>query len=161
MQTAIGVKMVKFKAMTRQEYCDYRGWKLPPDENGADAGMLVEYVNSPTRNHPDHEGYISWSPAKEFDDAYFPLSEGNKISPADVATFTGEMAATQVDAKTTLVKTTSPTGFVLYETSSCVDPDNFDMAIGTNIGVSRCQDKLWFALGFVLQWAKNGLKKGE
>nr|WP_320141643.1 DUF2829 domain-containing protein [uncultured Cohaesibacter sp.] len=58
--------------MTRQEYNDYRGWKLPEDEDGTDEGLLVEYIDGGKSNHPDHEGYISWSPKEQFEKAYQP-----------------------------------------------------------------------------------------
>lgn len=66
--------MVKAQSMTRAEYNVYRGWKLPDDENGEDEGFLVEYLDGGKPNHPDHEGYISWSPADVFDRAYRPVS---------------------------------------------------------------------------------------
>lgn len=65
-----GTKCIKALTMTRQEYNDYRGWELPADEDGSDAGFLVEYVDGGASNHPDHEGYISWSPADVFERAY-------------------------------------------------------------------------------------------
>lgn len=75
METFIGTKMIKATAMTRQEYNDYRGWDLPEDENGTDAGYLVEYLDSPTTGMPhDHTNYISWSPKEVFDKAYRPTS---------------------------------------------------------------------------------------
>jgi hypothetical protein len=70
MERFIGVKEIKAKPMTRQEYNDYRGWELPEDENGADPGYLVEYIDGGQTNHPGHDGYISWSPAGVFDRAY-------------------------------------------------------------------------------------------
>lgn len=70
MKTFIGTKMVKASPMTRQEYNDYRDWELPSDENGTDTGYLVEYLDGGAPNHPDHEGYISWSPTEVFDAAY-------------------------------------------------------------------------------------------
>lgn len=69
-QTYIGTKLVKGLPMTRLAWCQYRGWALPQDENGADAGYLVEYLDGGTPNHPGHDGYISWSPAAQFDNAY-------------------------------------------------------------------------------------------
>ncbi len=45
MQRHIGVKLIDAREMTRQEYNDYRGWKLPEDENGDDTGFLVEYLD--------------------------------------------------------------------------------------------------------------------
>lgn len=67
-----GTKQILAMAMTRQAYNDYRGWVLPVDENGDDAGYLVEYVDGGASNHPDHLGYISWSPADVFNRSYQP-----------------------------------------------------------------------------------------
>ncbi|WP_236299023.1 DUF2829 domain-containing protein [Pseudomonas proteolytica] len=68
----IGTKVVLALAMTRLAYNDYRGWALPSDENGADDGYLVEYTDGGAANHPEHAGYISWSPKAQFDNAYRP-----------------------------------------------------------------------------------------
>lgn len=65
-----GTKEILATPMTRQAYNDYRGWELPGDENGDDAGFLVEYVDGGAGNHPNHAGYISWSPAEVFARAY-------------------------------------------------------------------------------------------
>ena len=70
MKNYLGVKRIKARPMNRLEYNEYRSWKLPADENGSDEGYLVEYMDSPDSNHPDHEGYISWSPKEVFDAAY-------------------------------------------------------------------------------------------
>lgn len=74
MKPYIGVKQVKARPMTRAEYNTYRGWELPADENGEDAGYLVEYIDSPDANHPDHGGYISWCPKKQFEAANRPAT---------------------------------------------------------------------------------------
>jgi len=66
----IGVKEIKATPMNRQDYNDYRGWKLPSDEDGADDGYLVEYIDGGKPNHPKHDGYISWSPEDVFNRAY-------------------------------------------------------------------------------------------
>lgn len=74
MQTYYGTMRIAAKPMTRREYNDYRGWEFFTDENGADEGYLVEYLDSPGSNHPDHEHYISWSPKAQFDAAYQPVT---------------------------------------------------------------------------------------
>lgn len=56
--------------MTRLEYNEYRGWELPLDENGDDAGYLVEYMDGGKPNVEGHAGYVSWSPDEQFDNAY-------------------------------------------------------------------------------------------
>lgn len=72
MTTYIGTKLIRAQAMSRAEYNAYRGWTLPADENGEDAGYLVEHLDGGQSNHPNHVGYISWSPADVFDRAYRP-----------------------------------------------------------------------------------------
>jgi hypothetical protein len=72
--TYIGTKLIRAQAMSRAEYNAYRGWTLPADENGKDAGYLVEYLDGGQSNHPNHVGYISWSPADVFDRAYRPTT---------------------------------------------------------------------------------------
>jgi hypothetical protein len=70
METFIGVKMLKSKPMTRLAYVEYRGWTLPDNEDGTDDGFLVEYMDGGKPNHPNHEGYISWSPKDVFEKSY-------------------------------------------------------------------------------------------
>lgn len=60
MRKYVGTKQVEAREMTRGEYNIYRGWKIPDNENPTDAGYLVRYS----------DGYISWSPKKQFDEAY-------------------------------------------------------------------------------------------
>jgi len=63
----IGVKLLKAKSMTRLVYNTYRGWKMPNDENPDDDGYLVVY--------PD--GYESWSPKPQFEEAYREMYLGS------------------------------------------------------------------------------------
>jgi len=72
MEKYIGVKEIKAKPMTRKEYCDYRGWEVPADEDPNEELYLVEYPVDPESkpNHSDHKGYISMSPKHVFDKAY-------------------------------------------------------------------------------------------
>lgn len=68
----IGTKVIQARPMSRGEYNLYRNWSLPLDENGDDEGYLVEYLDGGKSNHPDHVGYISWSPKEQFENAYRP-----------------------------------------------------------------------------------------
>ena len=72
-----GTKRLTAQPMTRGEYNTYRGWEVPADENPADAGYLVEYLDGGKSNHPAHAGYISWSPVDVFERAYklVPVSD--------------------------------------------------------------------------------------
>ena len=55
------------RPMNRGAYNALRGWEVPADENSADEGFLVEFLDGGQANHPDFAGYISWSPKDVFD----------------------------------------------------------------------------------------------
>jgi len=92
MKRYIGTKLINAKPMTRQAYNDFRGWNLPADENGADEGYLVEYVDGGKGNTDHYAGYVSWSPADVFDRAYRPC-EGMTFGQAIEAMKTGQKVA--------------------------------------------------------------------
>ena len=62
MKKYVGTKQIEARPMTRGEYNIYRGWQIPADEDPNDKGYLVKYS----------DGYESWSPEKQFDEAYRP-----------------------------------------------------------------------------------------
>lgn len=66
MKKYIGVKIIEAKPMNRGEYNEYRGWTIPAGENPEDEGYLVVY--------PD--GYVSWSPKPQFEEAYRETAGG-------------------------------------------------------------------------------------
>ena len=68
----IGTKSVLATTMTRGEYNHYRNWDIPENEDPSEQGYLVEYVDGGKPNDERHKGYISWSPACVFKDAYRP-----------------------------------------------------------------------------------------
>lgn len=61
--------------------------------------------------------------------------------------------------KLVLVALTCLTGFEVHGQAACVKPENFDLNVGSNYARIKAEDKIWEGLGFVLQWAKYGLKK--
>lgn len=58
--------------------------------------------------------------------------------------------------KTTIVTVILPNGFVLVESSSCVDPKNFDMKVGKEICMKKITDKIWELEGYKLQSELKG-----
>lgn len=67
-----GTKRITAMPMTLGAYNEYRGWTMPENEDPKAAGYLVEYPydEQTVPNHENHVGYISWSPAHVFEDAY-------------------------------------------------------------------------------------------
>ena len=76
-------------------------------------------------------------------------------------TVTGEMIDKIVEAtefktqtvygKTTIVSAKLPNGFIITESSSCVDPANYDEEIGAKICKDRIKNKIWELEGYKLQ----------
>ena len=65
MKKYVGTKIIEAKEMKLGDYNNYRGWKIPENENPKKEGYLVKY--------PD--GYESWSPKEIFEDAYRKYDE--------------------------------------------------------------------------------------
>lgn len=68
----LGTKLINATPLTRAEYNALRGWTVPADENPADDGYLVEYLDGGQANVPGFSGYVSWSPKDVFERAYRP-----------------------------------------------------------------------------------------
>jgi hypothetical protein len=80
-----GTKRIKAEPMNRAEYNTFRGWALPANEDGADEGYLVEYLDGGKPNVEGYAGYVSWSPKEQFEAAYQSfdrLSFGHAIEAA-------------------------------------------------------------------------------
>lgn len=120
-----GTKRLKAWPMTRLAWCNYRNWQLPSDENGQDNGYMVEYIDGGPGNHPDHKGYISWSPKDVFEGHYQPTT-AMSFGHAIVALKAGHKVAR---------RGWNGAGMWL----SLVTPGNYDVGIktiGTDIHVS-------------------------
>lgn len=107
------------------------------------------------------DGYKSWSPAKEFEKAYYKLEDpaGDILKENDIKRFIKGIENVKVGTKTTNTTLTCLTGFEVHGQAACVKPENFDLNVGSNYARIKAEDKIWEGLGFVLQWAKYGLKK--
>lgn len=53
--------------------------------------------------------------------------------------------------KCTIVICKLPNGFILTESSACVDPVNYDEEMGEQICKERIENKLWELEGYLLQ----------
>jgi hypothetical protein len=63
--------------------------------------------------------------------------------------------------KTTVVICKLPCGFVIVESSSCVDPANYDESLGYDICKKRIINKIWELEGYSLQKKLNGVRYFE
>ena len=84
MHTFIGTKIIKARPLNRGDHNKYRGWTIPANEDPDEPGYLVVY--------PD--GYESWTPKPQFDEAYLPLGD-MPDQPAWLVRLFGERAQLQ------------------------------------------------------------------
>ena len=96
------------------------------------------------------DNYKSFSPKDVFEKAYYMILSPNKIQEGDVL---------RLGEKTTVVCDTTLTGFDTVGIANCVDPSIYDHNMGCGVARHDIKEKIWGHLGFVLQWAINGLKR--
>ena len=122
----IGVKMIEAVPMTAREAND-KGHKIG-NHSFEEDGYEVTY--------PD--GYKSWSPAKEFEKAYYKLEDpaGDVLKENDIKRFIKDIENVKVGTKTTNTTLTCLTGFEVHGQSSCIKPENFNLGIGAGVGFS-------------------------
>lgn len=117
-----GVKMIEATPM-RASMALSTGYKIG-NAHPDDIGYEVTY--------PD--GYKSWSPAKEFEKAYYKLEDpaGDILRKDDIKRFISNIENVKVGTKTTNTTLTCLTGFEVHGQAACVKPENFDLNVGAN-----------------------------
>ena len=143
MKNYISVKQVK------AEPCE--AWKQFGDHSEGESGYKIYY--------PD--GHISWCPKLAFEQQYLETEKTDKVSQSDVDNFISKVKSTQFGDKTTVTQAILKNGFILTESSSCVDENNFDMKIGEQCCMEQIEHNVWFLLGFLLQSARYGFRQEE
>lgn len=99
-----------------------------------------------------HMGCMS---ADEYE-RYFDKYEEPKVNTVtqeqiDEIIDNSEIEAWTVFDKCTIVVCKLPNGFVLVESSACVDPANYDEEMGVEICMDKITDKIWELEGYKLQ----------
>lgn len=78
MDKFIGTKIIKAEPMGLGDYNNFKGWKIPKDEDPKKAGYLVGYADSDGKwDGPLQDGchHISWSPKDVFESAYTEMNK--------------------------------------------------------------------------------------
>ncbi|AFQ27318.1 Gp49 family protein [Bacillus thuringiensis] len=77
----------------------------------------------------------------------------NKITQEDINAILDKTQWTveEFHGKCTVVVAKLPNGFILTESSACVDPTNYDVNIGIECCKERIVDKIWHLEGYRLQ----------
>ncbi len=77
----------------------------------------------------------------------------NKVTQEQIAKLISEakIDVATVQEKCTVVTVTLKSGFILIESSACVDKANYNKEIGTRCCMERIERKLWELEGYALQ----------
>jgi len=111
-------------------------------------------------------GHTQWDSAAIFEKEYMALNgEDNAITQKDVDAMIKQIHVDEVEpndfgSKVTIVTATLANGFTITESSTCVDPKNYDTEEGLMSCMERIEDKVWTLLAFLLSCAVNGFQKG-
>lgn len=153
MSKFIGVKMVEAVPMTAFDAAK-KGYKT---------SIYGDEVNNPGYEVTYLDGYKSWCPKDVFERSYYQIqdSDGEGLYRNDIEGFIDKVESIKIGNKTTNVTVTCLTGYEINAQSSCVKPENYNTQIGAEIAKPKAINTIWAHLGFVLQWARNGLKQRE
>ena len=80
-------------------------------------------------------------------------AEHPRLTPEyiDAVADESSLTVTKIGIKTTVVQVVLPNGFAITEHSSCVDPKNYDEALGIKYAMERVKTKIWELEGYRLQ----------
>lgn len=80
-----------------------------------------------------------------------------KVTPEQIEAIisASKIEVTTIGEKTTLVHAVLPNGFVIVESSSCVDPENYNEELGKSLCIGRIKNKIWELEGYRLQCSIN------
>lgn len=101
----VGTKQIQARPMNRAAYCLFRGWAVPSDENGADAGYRIEYLDGMNPNVAGYASYISWCPKAQFEGTYTLFVEPPPVT-ASVSTFKSRMLDESTELSARIAKLT-------------------------------------------------------
>lgn len=150
MKHFIGVTILEAEPMTKGDAFD-KGYYKGSIVNGEAKveGYIILFLN----------GNTTWMEKENFESIYFPISNRSKIMEEDVEDFIVKGEVAKFGEKTTVVVDSTLTKFDTVGTSAVVSPFNYDENIGVRYAREQIKSKIWGHLGFVLQWALNGLKR--
>jgi hypothetical protein len=117
-------------------------------------GMAVRYEPIPGDYLVvQSDGYRYFNPRDVFERKYSPIPRETTVMANQIADLLSSCKSfdSKLGEKTTMVRAVLPCGFEIIETSSCVDPANYDHEMGKKICFERIVDKLWYLEGYRLQ----------
>lgn len=110
-----------------------------------------------------HKGVMSMSEYEEHFEKYEEPTMTFSVTQEriDEILENSEISIQTVFDKCTIVSCKLPNGFVIVESSACVDPDNYDEELGFDICMDKITDKIWELEAYSLQELLHTVMKTE
>lgn len=137
-----------FKFVFRDEVLEYQNKKLMFAKTGNSLGYKYNLENV-----LDEEIIVLTPDLINIDEDSTTTQVNDSVKKEDIDSILSQtlISVEKYGDKTTILKATLPNGFVVVESSSCVDPKNFNMSIGEQICMKHLEDKIWELEGYKLQ----------
>lgn len=89
------------------------------------------------------------------------MASENRVKPGEIKSIVDASEVTVEDrfGCMTVVHAKLPCGFIVTDTSACIDPANYDRKLGAEICMKRIEDKIWELEGYHRMRSNQG--KGE
>lgn len=118
----------------------------PDLENGSP--KMGDMIARNPDNHNDQ-----WLVGQEyFEKNFYPVADlPNKLTEKDILARVAGVQFDKMGEKTTVCLLTLKNGYEIISTSSCVDPANYNQAIGEKFAYQKALDQVWFLEGYLLQ----------
>lgn len=133
--------------------------------DGPSRFVKVEFVDAEASTDADGNAvYVIGDetvPAAEFERTHFKISEdtSGEIDEATVDRFVTNMETTQAGNRTAVSVASTQIGVDVVKTANCAQTYAFDLEQASKTSEARARAIVWENLGFVHQWAQNGLSK--
>lgn len=137
-----------FKFIFRDEVLEYKNKNLMFVKTGNSLGYKYNLENI-----LDEEIIVLTPDLINIDEDSTTTQVNDSVKKEDIDSILSQtlISVEKYGDKTTILKATLPNGFVVGESSSCVDPKNFNMSIGEQICMKHLEDKIWELEGYKLQ----------
>lgn len=123
--------------------------------------LHIDLGDTPGYIATDSLGRKSWISEDVVLNNYFVINNDNFITKKDAERFIWKFTAGISGKKTAVANATTLTGYEVIKTSACVNSKNYYIEIGKDIAYSSIVNELQEKLGFVLQWAINGVNPNK
>lgn len=106
--------------------------------------------------NPNSTGHMDFASCEEFFTKMEDVAAENHTNTVTIEQVEAILSMSDIEAHTvfdkcTVVSCRLPNGFVIVESSACVDPENYDEEVGIDICLDKITDKIWELEGYRLQ----------